>query len=137
MRLLLTAVLLLASHCLYPQSPAGKWRKVSHETVYEGKKMDTYAALLSVRPCAGKIVYEINADRTFRLNAAASGCDDNYRNAQEKLYAKTKWKLEGNKLSLSATNFAISQVYTVTFSGSRMIWTGTEGQGVITYEKLR
>lgn len=118
------------------QSPVGKWKIISHTIVFDGQKMDMHAALLSQRPCAAKIVYEINANGVYRLNAASSGCDESYRKIQEKLYSKTKWKLEGNKLSVSATNFAVSQSYTVVFSGNRMTWTGTDGQGVIVYQKL-
>jgi hypothetical protein len=36
----------------------------------------------------------------------------------------------------SATNFAVGQSYIVTFSSNKMTWTGTEGQGVIVYQKL-
>ncbi|PZR18228.1 MAG: hypothetical protein DI539_16630 [Flavobacterium psychrophilum] len=118
------------------QSPVGNWKKISHTFVYEGQQMDSHAALLKTRPCAAKIVWEIKADGLFRLNAAASGCDENYKKIQEKLWSKTKWKLEGNKFTTSATNFAVGQSYTVTFKGNKMIMTGTEGQGVITYERL-
>lgn len=128
--------LIIISSAVFSQSPVGKWKIISHTMVFEGKKMDIQAALLQQRPCAAKIVWEINADKSFRLNASQSGCDENYKKMQEKLYAKTKWKLEENTFTTSATNFAVGQSYTIIFSGNTMIMTGTEGQGIITYQKL-
>lgn len=119
------------------QNPVGKWKVISHTIVFEGKKMDTHAALLKQRPCASLIVYEINADKTYRLNASASGCDEKYRNIQEKLWSKTKWKLEGNVFTTSATNFAVGQSYTVVFAGNKMTMTGTDGQGVTVYQRVK
>ena len=118
------------------QNPVGKWQILSHTSVYDGQKIDSHAALLTQRPCAAKIVYEVNADGTFRLNAATSDCDEKYKSIQEKLYSKTKWKLEGNKITTSATNFAVGQSYIVVFSGNKMTWTGTEGQGIIVYQNF-
>jgi hypothetical protein len=137
MKKIATSVLLLfAAMALGAQSPVGRWKKISHTIDMDGQKIDTHAALLKQRPCADKIVYEINADATFRLNAAASDCDEKYKSIQEKLYGKTDWKMEGDKITTSATNFAVGQTYTVGFSGSKMTWTGTEGQGIIVYQKL-
>lgn len=131
--LLLTLALVTAARA---QNPAGKWKVVSHIVTYDGQKMDMQAALLKQRPCAANVVWEINTDGTYRLNAALSGCDDSYKRIQEKLWSKTKWKLEGNKFTTSATNFAVGQSYTVIFKGNKMIMTGTEGQGIITYQRL-
>jgi hypothetical protein len=128
--------LLLAATVIKAQSPVGRWKMISYTSEYAGQTMDSHAALLSQRPCAAKIVYEVNADGTYRLNAAESGCDEKYKNIQEKLYSKTKWKLEGNKITTSTTDFAVGQSYMVAFSGNKMTWTGTEGQGVIVYQKL-
>ncbi len=132
----LFACFILFCNTHFAQSPVGKWQVVSHFSEYGGHKMDSHAALLSMKPCAAKIFYEINADATYRLNASQSGCDEKYRSIQEKLYSKTKWKMEGNQIMISATNFAVGQRYTVSFSGSTMIWVGTEGQGTITYKKM-
>lgn len=133
---IITLILLCTLITVKAQSPIGKWKMVSHISEYAGEKMDSHAALLTQRPCAAKIIYEVNEDGTYRLNAATSGCDEKYVNIQQKLYSKTKWKLEGNKIMISATNFAVGQSYVVAFSSNQMIWTGTEGQGVITYQKL-
>lgn len=119
------------------QSPVGKWKKISHISSYEGQTFDSHKALLTQRPCAAKFVYEINADATFRLNASNSGCDEKFINIQEKLYSETKWKVEGNKITISTlSNFAVGQTYIISFSGNKMIWKGTDGQGTITYQKL-
>lgn len=116
------------------QSLVGNWKKISHMITYDGQTFDSYAALLSQRPCAAKIVYRITSDGNYRLDASASDCDESYKNIQQRLYAKNKWRLEGNKLSLSASNFAVSQDYTISFSGDKMIW--KQGADVITYQKL-
>lgn len=120
----------------HAQNPVGRWKKISSTFEYNGQKMDMHAALLKQRPCAAKVVWEINADGTFRLNAAGSGCDESYKHIQEKLYAKTKWRMQGNLFTTSATNFVVGQSYTVVFSGNKMIMTGTDNQGVITYQRL-
>lgn len=133
---LLSLLFLTAAIVVHAQSPVGKWKILSHTVEFNGEKMDTHAALLSQRPCADKIIYEINADATFRLNASASGCDEKYKSTQEKLYAKTQWKVEGGKITTSATNFAVGQTYTISFSGNKMTWVGTDGQGTIVYQKL-
>ncbi|MDJ1470793.1 lipocalin-like domain-containing protein [Xanthocytophaga flava] len=134
--IILSSIIGLVMLTSYAQNPVGKWKLLSHTFFYEGTKMDSHAALISQRPCAAKIVYEINADGTFRLNAAQSGCDEKYRNIQEKLYSKTYWRLEGNKFTTSATNFVVGQSYTISISGNKMTWVGTDGQGTLVYQKL-
>ncbi len=120
----------------FAQSPVGRWKKISHTSVFNGQKIDTYSAFLKQRPCADKIVYEINADGTFRLNASASGCDEKYSSMQQRLYSKTQWKIEGNLITTSAVNFAVGQSYNIKFSGNKMTWTGTADEGTIVYQKL-
>jgi hypothetical protein len=121
---------------IYAQSPTGNWKVVSHVSVYEGTKFDSQQALLSQRPCAAKVFYEITEDGIYRLNASQSGCDESYKKIQERLYSKTKWKVTGNTIMISATNFAVGQSYTFKIVGNKMIWEGTDGQGTITYQKL-
>lgn len=113
----------------------GSWKLVSHTATYNGTTFDSHAALLQQRPCAAKIRYKVDADASYRLDASASDCDEKYKSIQEKLYAKTQWKVEGNKLTTSATNFAAGQSYTVTVSGNRMTWVGTEGQGTLVFQR--
>jgi hypothetical protein len=127
-------IMLIVNIC-NAQSPVGKWKMISHVSTYEGQTFDSHAALLSQRPCASKIVYEVNSDGTYRLNAAESGCDERYINIQQRLYSKTKWKVEGGKITTSATSFAVGQTYALSFSGNKMIWVGMEGQGTITYQR--
>jgi hypothetical protein len=112
----------------------GKWKRLSYTSVYDGVKFDSHAALLEQRPCAAKIVYEINADGTWRLNAANSGCDEKYRKIQEKLYSKTQWKLVGNQFTVSATNFALGVTHTVSFAGNKMTFTNKDE--TIVYQRL-
>ena len=121
----------------FAQNPVGRWKKISHVSSYEGKTFDSHKALLTQRPCAANIAWEINADKTFRLNAAASGCDESYKKIQEKLYSKTMWRVQGNTITISTLkDFAVGQSYIITISGNKMTWVGTEGQGTITYQKL-
>lgn len=134
---IITAVFLVAAAASYAQGPAGKWKKLSHISEYGGQKFDSHKALLTQRPCAAKIVYEINADGSYRLKAAASGCDAGYIKIQEKLYSKTNWKVTGTKITISSDkSFSVGQTYTFTVKGNTMTWVGTEGQGIITWQKL-
>jgi hypothetical protein len=113
----------------------GSWKKLSHTSSFDGSTFDSHAALLQHRPCAAKIRYNINADASYRLDASASDCDEKYKAIQQKLYAKTKWRVEGNKLTTSATDFSVGQSYTVTVSGNRMTWVGTDGQGTLVFQR--
>lgn len=117
------------------KSVVGSWRLVSHTVTAAGSTFDSHAALLQQRPCASKIRYNIGADGTYRLDASASDCDDKYKSVQKKLYAKTKWKLEGTQFTTSSTNFAVGQSYTVSVAGNRMTWVGTDGQGTLVFQK--
>lgn len=137
MNYLTSLILLLILNGVYAQSPVGKWKKISQLSSYDGQTFDSHKALLSQRPCVANIVYEINADATYRLNASASGCDESYKKIQEKLYSETKWKVQGNKITISTLkDFSVGQSYIISFSGNKMIWKGTDGQGTITYQKL-
>ena len=100
-----------------------------------GSTFDSHAALLQQRPCAAKVRYNVNADGSYRLDASASDCDEKYKSIQQKLYSKTKWKLEGNKIMIADTNFAVGQTYSVTVSGNRMTWVGTDGQGTLVFQR--
>lgn len=113
----------------------GNWKLVSHLASFQGQSFDSHQALLTQRPCAANITYVISKDKRYRLDASASGCDESYKKIQEKLYAKTQWKLEGNTITTSATNFAVGQSYTVSLDGKRMIWVGKDNQGTLTYER--
>jgi hypothetical protein len=120
------------------QSPVGKWIKVSHVSNYGGESFDSQLALLKQRPCAAKIIWEINTDGTFRQNTATSGCDEKYKNIQQKLYSKTNWRVIANKITISTEkDFVVGQTYTISYSGNKMVWVGTEGQGTITYQKVK
>ena len=119
------------------QNPVGKWKMISHVSEYAGQKFDSYQALLSTRPCAAKIFYEINTDKTYRLNAKSSGCDEKYKNIQERIYSQSVWTLNGNKITIGHKKApTVGQTYGISFYGNKMIWKGTEGQGTITYLKL-
>lgn len=129
-------IFVMISQLILAQSPIGKWQVVSHMSEYAGEKFDSHAALLQMRPCAANVYYEVNADGTYRLRAAGSGCDERYIKIQEKLYSKTLWQVKGDKITISSQkDFSVGQTYTFKIVGNTMIWTGTEGQGVITYKR--
>lgn len=137
MKLIFVYVLLLFSMVSIAQSPIGKWKVISHMSEFQGEKFDSHKALLQQRPCADKIWYEINADGTYRLNASQSGCDERYKKIQEKLHSEQVWKVKGNIITIGhKTAPTVGQSYTFVISGNTMQWTGTNGQGVITYQKL-
>ncbi len=71
--LFLCVVIVLTTASVNAQSPVGKWKKVSHVSTYEGQTFDSHKALLAQRPCAAKVIWEINADGTFRQDLTASG----------------------------------------------------------------
>lgn len=136
-KIFISLALIIAAQITTAQNPVGKWKVISHISEYDGQKFDSHAALLTQRPCAAKISYEINADKTYRLNAAGSGCDEKYIKIQEKLYSKTMWQVQNGKITISTQkDFSVGQTYTITVAGSKMIWTGTDGQGTITYQRL-
>jgi hypothetical protein len=104
----------------YAQSPIGKWKMVSHTTLFSGETIDSHAALVSVRPCAKNIVYEFTAEGIASLSAV--GCEEKYKAIQEKLWSKTEWKSDGNTITTSNTNFAVGNTYQLSFNGNKMIW---------------
>lgn len=136
-KILISLCLLFIITLVKAQSPVGKWKITSHISEFGGQKFDSHKALLTQRPCASAIVYEINSDNTFRLNAKAANCDIPYKKIQEKLYSKTNWKMVGNKIIISSIkDFSVGQTYTLIIKGNTMIWIGTDGQGTITYQKI-
>lgn len=135
-KIFIATMLIFFTTYLFAQNPVGKWKKLSHTSEYEGQKFDSHKALLSTKPCAANIVYEINADATYRLNASNSGCEERYKKIQEKLYSKTNWQVKGNVITISTLkDFSVGQSYKISISGSKMTWVGTEGQGTIVYQK--
>ncbi len=133
-KIILFLLIINAAGSCAAQSPVGKWKRLSYISVYDGVKFDSHAALLKQRPCAANIVYEINADGTWGLNAANSGCDARYIKMQQNLYSKTQWKLEGNQIMVSATNFAVGQTHTISFAGNKMTFVNKDE--TIVYQRL-
>ncbi|HMT74427.1 MAG TPA: lipocalin family protein [Chitinophagaceae bacterium] len=132
-----TLFILFLTTTMFAQSPIGKWKIVSYVSEFNGQKFDSHKALLQQRPCAAKIVYEINSNGTYRLNAANSGCDERYIKIQEKLHSEEVWTVKGNKITIGHKKaISVGHTYTFSIKGDIMIWTGTDGEGVITYKKL-
>lgn len=132
-----TLFILFLTTTMFAQSPVGKWKIVSYVSEFNGQKFDSHKALLQQRPCAAKIVYEINSNGTYRLNAANSGCDERYIKIQEKLHSEEVWTVKGNKITIGHKKaISVGHTYTFSIKGDIMFWTGTDGEGVITYKKL-
>lgn len=136
-RYILTIIFLTFSIICYTQNPVGKWKVISHVSEFQGEKFDSYQALLTQRPCAAKIIYVIQTDGTYRLDFSHSQCDEKYRKIQEKIYSESVWTVSGNIITIGNKKApSVGQKYTFTVTGNKMVWTGTDGQGTITYQKL-
>lgn len=131
-KILLLALAWLAAATIYAQSPVGKWKKISSTVMYNGQKMDMHEALLKSRPCAANTVYEFTANGKSTLTV--NGCDESYKKIQERMWAKTIWKIEGDKITTSVTDFALGNTYTISFSANTMTWANKDGTTV--YKKL-
>ncbi|MBK6786013.1 MAG: hypothetical protein IPG79_21420 [Saprospiraceae bacterium] len=84
-----------------------------------------------------KDLYVIHTDGTYRLDASQSNCEEKYKKIQEKLYSETVWTVTGNVITIGNKKApSVGQKYTFTLTGNKMVWTGTEGQGTITYQKI-
>jgi hypothetical protein len=130
-------ILLSISLTSIAQSPVGRWKVVSEINEYQGEKFDSHSALLTVRPCAAKIRFVIHNDGTYRLDASQSGCDEKYKNIQEKLYSESVWTVSGNMITIGHKKApTVGQKYKYTITGNKMVWVGTDGQGTITYQKI-
>jgi hypothetical protein len=105
---------------IFAQSPVGKWKVESYWS--NEYKFDSHKALLSSRPCAAEIFYEISEDGKYRLNASKCSCDESYKKIQEKLWSKTQWRIKDKLIQLSSTNFSVTKDYSVSYSGNKMIW---------------
>jgi hypothetical protein len=136
-KLIIILAVSLLSYIGKAQNPVGKWKVISHISVYEGQKFDSHKALLELYPCASQIFYEIKTDGAYRLNAASSTCEEKYKKTQEKLHSESVWTVIGNKITIGHKKApSIGQTYTFTMKQNKMIWIGTDGQGEIVYEKL-
>jgi hypothetical protein len=130
-------VFLFISIGSYTQIPVGKWKVISHLSEFQGEKFDSHQALLTQRPCAAKIIYVIHTDGTYRLDFSHSQCDEKYRKIQEKIYSESVWTVSGKFITIGNKKApSVGQKYTYTITGNKMVWTGTDGQGTITYQKL-
>jgi hypothetical protein len=136
-RYLLIMIYLTSSNLILSQNLVGKWKVISHVSEFQGEKFDSHQALLTQRPCAAKIIYVIYTDGTFRLDASQSQCDEKFTKIQEKIYSESVWTVSGNMITIGNKNApSVGQKYTFTITGNKMVWTGTDGQGSITYQKL-
>lgn len=123
--------------CFSQNNIIGKWKKISEINLYKGISFDSHKALLIQRPCISKIVYEINSDGTFRLNAKNSDCDLSYIKVQEKLHSEEVWTYKGNKITIGHKKApSVGHTYIVSVKENTMVWKGTEGQGTITFKKI-
>jgi hypothetical protein len=90
------------------------------------------AALHQSRPCTKNTVFDFQSNGKIVRNYSA--CDAKYIETQNKFWKDQKWKLDGNNLKTSVTDFSLFNEYTITFSGNKMTWTNKDE--TIVYQKL-
>jgi hypothetical protein len=114
------------------QNIVGKWKCIANYTSFDNKKTNMEDALHQSKPCTKNTIYEFQTDgkiiRTF------SACDVKYVETQNKLWKNQKWKLDGNTIKTSVTNFSLFREYTISFLGNKMTWTNKDETMV--YQKL-
>lgn len=126
--------MLISVVILHAQNAVGKWKLISETTIFEGKAIDMHKSLVQSKPCVANIIYEFTEDGNSRLIASNSGCDAEYIRIQEKLWSKMKWKVLGDTIKTSTTNFAIANTYIISFQSNTMIWNDEYG-GTMIYQK--
>lgn len=135
LKVLISGCLLLVSGITLPaQNALGKWKLISETTIFDGKAIDMHKSLVQGKPRVDNIIYEFTEDGNARLIASNSGCDAEYIRIQEKLWSKMKWKVLGDTIKTSTTNFAIANNYILSFKSSTMIWNDEYG-GTMIYQK--
>ncbi len=122
----------LSTHFIAAQPIVGKWKCVANYSSFDNKKTNMEAALHQSRPCTKNTIYDFQSDG--KVVRTYLDCDQKYVETQNKIWKKQQWKLEGNTLKISVTNFSICTKYNLTFSVNKMTWTNNEE--TIVYEKL-
>ncbi len=132
MKTITSLLLLFCTSILHAQTVEGKWKCIASYSSFDNKQTNMEDALHQSRPCTKNTIYEFQADG--KIKRIYSGCDEIYVATQDKLWKKQQWKLEGENIKTSVTNFMVFKKYTLTFSGNKMTWTNKEE--TIIYEKL-
>ena len=116
----------------FAQNPIGKWKYIAHYSSFDKKKTNMQEALFQTRPCTKNTVIDFLQDG--KIVKAYSGCETKYVEMQQKLYKNQKWKIEGNSIKISVTNFSIYTTYTISFIGNKMTFENVDEK--IVYQKL-
>lgn len=116
----------------FAQNIVGKWKCIATYSSFDNKKTNMQAALHQLRPCTKNTVFDFQSNGKIVRNYSA--CDAKYIETQNKFWKDQKWKLDGNNLKTSVTNFSIYNEYTVTFEDNKMTWTNKDE--TIVYQKL-
>jgi hypothetical protein len=115
----------------YAQNIVGKWKCVASYSSFDNKANNMQAALHQSRPCTKNTIFDFQSNG--KIVRTYSGCDEKYVTTQNKFWKDQKWKLDGNNLKTSVTNFSVFREYTVAFSGNKMTWTNKDE--TIVYQK--
>ena len=116
----------------FAQNIVGKWKCIATYSSFDNKKTNMQAALHQSRPCTKNTVFYFQSNGKIVRNYSA--CDAKYIETQNKFWKDQKWKLDGNNLKTSVTDFSLFNEYTITFSGNKMTWTNKDE--TIVYQKL-
>ena len=116
----------------FAQNMVGKWKCIATYSSFDNKKTNMQAALHQSRPCTKNTVFDFQSNGKIVRNYSA--CDAKYIETQNKFWKDQKWKLNGNNLKTSVTDFSLFNEYTITFSGNKMTWTNKDE--TIVYQKL-
>ena len=116
----------------FAQNIVGKWKCIATYSSFDNKKTNMQAALHQSRPCTKNTVFDFQSNGKIVRNYSA--CDAKYIETQNKFWKDQKWKLDGNNLKTSVTDFSLFNEYTITFSGNKMTWTNKDE--TIVYQKL-
>jgi len=132
MKTITTLFLLFYTNIFHAQTIVGKWKCIANYSSFDNKQTNMEEALHQSKPCTKNTIYEFLSDG--KIKRIYSGCDEKYVTTQDKLWKKQQWKLEGNNIKTSVTNFMVFREYTLTFSGNKMTWTNKDE--TIIYQKL-
>ncbi len=100
--LVLLTFLFGAASCA-AQSPAGSWKRINSIVVdANGTKSDIHKMMASSIPCTATMVYRFLPDG--KMQTIAEGCPDVVKTTAKAADAISRWKVSGNKMTVTTTN---------------------------------
>lgn len=105
------------------QSPIGSWKRISSIVVdANGTKSDLHKSMVSTIPCTATIVYRFLPDG--KMQTITEGCPDVVKTAASAADAISRYKVSGNKMTVTTTNNELPPATSVlSFQGNTMTQT--------------